>query len=322
MSSPTIASVDRTPKPCLHPRARHQHGTALAYDKDDCRCLPCVRAASEAGHRERYRTATGTHTYVDAAAARQHVDRLLEVLTVGQIEQRSGVNRTAIRVLVGDFPGRPATKRITHTTEARLLAVTPDRVGPEQSGIVDGTGTRRRFRALIALGWPAKHLGDRLGFSSRTNWHLTSPEIAVTYPVLVSTRDAVRALYGELSLRTPAPGRNSTLARGIAVARGWLPPSAWDDDSMDDPAVEPWTGEVADDRDDVDEFAVELVLDGQPMHLAGRELELAALALSDRGLTYAEIAARCRSDADTVRRVLNTARARIARERQRQQAVA
>jgi hypothetical protein len=273
-------TVDRTPKPCPHPRANHQHGTFLAYDKDDCRCWPCLAANSAQGRAERYRTATGTHTYVPADPARTHIQQLLETLTVGQIEQRSGVHRTAIRVLIGDFPGRPASKRITRTTERALLAVEADRVGTEQHGWVDGTGTRRRFRALIALGWPARTLGDRLGFSSRTNWFLTCPDIDDAAPIRASTRTAVRRLYDELSLTKPAPARQVTRARGIATARRWAPPLAWDDDTIDDPAAAP---DLGDQVDDVDEFAVEQVLAGERMTLTGATLHAAVHALAAAG---------------------------------------
>lgn len=240
VSSMTDMAIARD---CPHPRARHQHGTRLAYQKDGCRCTPCLRAASRQNKLIAYRTHAGTHTYVDAAIARDHVNRLLATLTVGQIEQRSGVHRTAIRVLVGDFPGRPASKRITRTTHAALLAVRPVRVGPETSGLVDRCGTQRRLRALIALGWTARYLTRRLGMSSRTIGTVTADLGA---PVRVSTRARVAALYDELALAIPAPSRGTTIARGVARRNGWVPPLAWDDDAIDDPAATPDLGQQGD----------------------------------------------------------------------------
>ncbi len=38
------AKVDRTPKPCLHKIADHQHGTYACYTLDACRCAPCCEA--------------------------------------------------------------------------------------------------------------------------------------------------------------------------------------------------------------------------------------------------------------------------------------
>lgn len=248
------------PVPCRHPRARHQHGTYLAHDKDGCHCSACVTAARRHAKQQAYRTATGTSSYVPADRTRSHVRALLDSLTVGQIERRSGVNRTAIRVLIGDFPGRPPAKRITRTTEAALMAVTAQRVGDESDGLVDAAGTRRRLRALVALGWPLKHLHLRLGCSTRTVWLLAgstaSDEAAL---VNVRTRDAVRRLYDDLSLSVPSPGRATTRARNIASARGWPPPLAWDDDDIDDPAAAPATGPTTEAV--VDHVAVELAVE-------------------------------------------------------------
>lgn len=283
-----MSAVDRTPKPCVHPRANHRHGTHLAFDKDRCRCEPCEVANRRHDKATRYRTVTGTHTYVDAEPARQHVTQLLEHLTLGQVEQRSGVHRTAIRVLIGAAPGRPASKRITRTTATALLAVRGDRVGPEEHGLVDGTGTRRRLRALVALGWPVRHLQTRARVSSRTTWLLTQPTHDDTL-ILVSTRETFRRLYDELSLTRPAPSRGVTRARALAAARGWPPPLAWDDETIDDPAASPQL--TVDDGDDViDPIAVDVAVAGErPVTLTRAErfaaLErLAAAGLPDRAI--------------------------------------
>lgn len=228
---------------CPHPRARHQHGTYLAFSKDRCHCPPCTAAYRAHAKRVAYRTATGTHTYVDAGHARRHVQQLLSTLTVGQIQQRSGVNRTTIRVLLGVFPGRPESKRITRTTHAALLAVRPARIGPETSGWVDRSGTQRRLRALIALGWTARHLTRTLHMSTRTMGLLTADTGTA---VRASTRTAVAALYDDLALTIPAPSRSTTVAKRIARRNGWVPPLAWDDDTIDDPQATPDLGQQVD----------------------------------------------------------------------------
>lgn len=282
--------IDRTRRPCLHPRANHQHGTHLAYDKDGCRCEPCNAANLRYDKRVRYRTATGTHSYVPAGRAREHVTELLAVLTVGQIEARSGIHRTAIRVLVGTFPGRPPSKRITRTTEASLLAVEPVRVGPEQHGLVDGTGTRRRICALIALGWPARTIATRLGASSRNMWELTGPTAPVRALVTVRLRDAVTRLYDEISLVVPPRSAHTTRARNIAAARGWVPPLAWDDDTIDDPAATP-TLDAPDLRGGVDDVAIDRAIAGDPARpLTRAERWLAIERLARTGLPDNEIA--------------------------------
>lgn len=234
-----MARPTRMRRDCQHPRANHQHGTHLAYRKDDCRCPECMAAARRDAKLTAYRTRHGTHTYVDADRARRHVLALLDQLTVGQVERRSGVHRTSIRVLIGDFPDRPPSKRITGQTERALLAVTPELVGPEVQGLVDRTGTRRRMQALVALGHPIAHLTRRLNMSNRTGWMLIDDRN--TAQVTVATRDKVCEAYAQLSM-TVTQGRHATRARNIAADRGWVPPLAWDDESLDDPAARPAAG--------------------------------------------------------------------------------
>lgn len=219
---------------CTHPRAKHVHGHHLTAGRDHCKGEACTRAARKHAKLTAYRRATGTSSYVAAGPARAHVLALLEVLTVGQIEARSGVHRTAIRVLTGDFPGKPASKRITRTTAAGLLSVTPVAAATETQCLVNATGTRRRLRALAALGWPMRHITERLGCSPRTTWLITHrPRQSLT--VLASTRDAVAALYAELSTSPPPSTRQTSIVRRLAFERGWAPPAAWDDDTIDDP---------------------------------------------------------------------------------------
>lgn len=242
---------------CTHPRANHQHGTHLAFSKDGCHCGPCTKAHRRHCKQVRHNTETGGHTYTDPTAAREHVQQLLLAgLTFGQIEARSGVHRTATKVLLGVFPNRGASKRITKKTEAALLAVTATHLGDEVHCEVDATGTRRRMQALIALGWSGRLLQRRLGMSSRTLWCLLRG--MDNGLVHASTRANVAALYDELSLLVPPAGRVRTRARNIAQANGWLPPLAWDDDTLDDPMTGPaheYDAEV--DVDELDEIAIE-----------------------------------------------------------------
>lgn len=288
-------------RPCLHKRARHQHGTYLAHDKDGCRCMPCKVATRRRAKRVAFRTATGTSSYVDADPARAHVRELLDAVTVRQIEERSGVHRTAIRVLVGDFPGRPASKRITRKTEAALLAVTGARIGPESGGLVDATGTRRRLRALVALGWPVEQLRARLGVSSKTTWLLTDDGVADdVMAVTVRVRDAVCALYDELSMTLPEPSRARTLAQRRARALSWVPPLAWDDDSIDDPAARPVRG--APEVHGVDPVAVDLAVEGHDVSLTRAERWAAVERLTRRGMPDGVIAQRVGVSENTVQR--------------------
>lgn len=223
---------------CTHPRAKHEHGTYLSFARDHCKGEACRRAARKHAKVSAYRTATGTSSYIDAEPARAHVLTLRDHLTIGQIEARSGVHRTAIRVLIGDWPGRPASKRVTRATEAALLAVSPVAIAGEAHCLVNATGTRRRLQALAALGWPVQTLNLRLGCSSRTTF-LIMRRSRKARMVTASTRDAVAALYAKLSVAPPPPSRQTSRVRRHAFERGWAPPVAWDEEQIDDPRAYP-----------------------------------------------------------------------------------
>ncbi len=98
-------------------------------------------------------------------------------------------------------------------------------------GVVDSTGTRRRIEALMSIGWRKTDIGGRLGVSDRTvGQYRSQPR------VLRRTAATVRGLYDALS-ETPGPSR-MTAARSRTM--GMVPPIGWDDDTIDDPAAQPW----------------------------------------------------------------------------------
>ena len=157
---------------------------------------------------------------------------------------------------------------------------------------VDATGTRRRIHALMRLGWPADRLGAHLAVSGAAvrEWTYTSK-------VRRSTAARVAELYDRLCW-TPGP---STKTRARAVAAGWPPPLAWDDDTIDDPKARPSTGAYADrKRAPVDEVAVQRALHGDPVHLRPAERAEAVRRLTAAGHSAADIAERLRTTTRTV----------------------
>lgn len=136
-----------------------------------------------------------------------------------------------------------------------------------QRRLVDSTGTIRRIQALLALGWTYTELGRRAGGftqdwaamiikSSKTNSH---------------TRQRVADLYAELSM-TIGP---SSQGRTRAQAKGWLPPLAWDDDTIDDPAAQPWRTPSRQRKSRiVDEVLVQRALSGHPVKANSDERRL------------------------------------------------
>lgn len=323
-----MTAIDRAPKPCLHPRANHQHGTRLAYCLDRCRCLPCAAANSEHAvrqHRQQAygRTLTGL---VDAEPVRAHVQAVLAT-GVGwkRVARVAKVHSSSVsRLLYGRARegGRrePPTKRMRPAIARALLAVPIPEMQQLPGGvIVEGAGTARRLQALATVGWSI----DRLATTRDIDRQSLDGALRGR-PVLARTAQAVAAAYEELWNRAPIPadrfeqgGITRTINR--ATRAGWLPPAAWDDDEIDDPAAQPILVDDAE-EDLVDEHAIDLVLDAQPMRLTGRTLDVAVERLAAAGLDAATIADRVRSDETTVRRIRNTAQVRAARAAAREDA--
>lgn len=245
-----------------------------------------------------------TSRYVEPSRARAHVIELLETLTVGQIEQRSGVHRTVIRSLVGDIPGRPQASRIAARSEAAILAVDNRAVGTETSGLVNAAGSRRRLRALVALGHPRRFLAGQLDVSVRAVRMLVDRDDQAF--VRAATRAAVIALYDELSMTIPPTSRESLAARTFAAEHGWVPPLAWDDETIDDPEAETdrGFGGEHETEDDVDEIAVERAIAGdQPGGLRPAERRAIVKTLNERGVSDTEIERRTGISSRTVSRI-------------------
>ena len=107
----------------------------------------------------------------------------------------------------------------------------------------DAAGTRRRLQALVRGGWSLGLMSARLG-CTRQVLRLT---LHRSERVTAATAGAVRELYDELWDQPPPEGtrfekRAATMARRYARERGWVPPLAWDDDEIDDPAAVPAPG--------------------------------------------------------------------------------
>lgn len=114
------------------------------------------------------------------------------------------------------------------------------------SPLIDATGTRRRIQALNAIGWDNGRIMKRLGmdpYGSRTLFRGAR--------VHQNTAAKVARVYDELSM-TPGP---SVRARLHAQRRGYAPPLAWDDDTIDDPNAVPDLGAPDDDTAWADDVA-------------------------------------------------------------------
>lgn len=245
--------MDRTPKPCLHPQAKHEHGTRLAYTLDGCRCWPCCHARSVYGRQLAY--GRKARQDVDPTPVREHVAKLQAAgLGTRRIAELAGVNRKALQRL-------HARKYVTAEIADRVLAV-PLTSEPGGAQLIDATGTHRRMQALSALGWSNVKLARELGMTVGNYGAMLKRPL-----ILARHACEVRELYDRLSTRVPVPTSGYDEAgikrvKAAAERNGWAPPLAWDDDTIDDPKARPNRGPVRVREFVIDDIAVQRVIDG------------------------------------------------------------
>lgn len=152
-------------------------------------------------------------------------------------------------------PACGSCKRAAAAAEARYVMLRSQGV---QSRI-DPTGTQRRLRALVALGYTWRALDGYLGYHNMAEKWGNQP-LRYVFP---STVAKVAAVYERLSMTLPpnettAEKAAASKARGLARRKGWPPPLAWTD--IDDPTEIPtgWerlaTDAVADRHAELDDL--------------------------------------------------------------------
>ena len=178
---------------------------------------------------------------VEAAAVRRHVQSLRDAgLGMRRIAELSGVSRSVLRsLLIGRHErGWGPSGRISLDNATKLLSVSMDtgRLQVAGGSLVDMTGTTRRLRALVAIGYTQTDLCARLGITSANGTQLFTASRKGR--VRATTACQVASLYDELSM-TPGPSQD---ARNRAHRKGWAPPLAWDDDTIGSPEAQPNPG--------------------------------------------------------------------------------
>ena len=195
-------------------------------------------------HRDRQIAYGRWEPFVPADRARGHV-RWLSSCGVGweQAATLAGVPKGTVSKLLYGAGGTPPSRRIRPETEAAILAVRPALDVVDGRTIVDGTGTRRRLQALARCGWPMSRLSARLDGPGRQLDTILRRDARVR----AATARAVRVLYDDLWDQAPPEETRedraaAAYARNRARKQGWVPPLAWDDDEIDDPAAVPARG--------------------------------------------------------------------------------
>lgn len=206
------------------------HGTANRYSYG-CRCQPCTKAATRADAERKLARLAGKPRSVPADPIGAHVKALTERgLTTWQIGRESGVEPSTVRRLLAG-----QQKTVWSRTADRILAVPLDvRVS---LGDVPSVGAVRRVRALYALGHFNYEIASVAGISRDAVCALAGGRWST---IKVGMDDGVRAAYDRLSMSTG----QSAKTRSWAQRNGWVPPLAWDDETIDDPDTVPHTDGV------------------------------------------------------------------------------
>ncbi len=280
---PKLSRRSRPLRDCAHPGQPHRHGTRSAYVFDRCGCDDCTAANRDQAQERARRKILARWGFqdpdlVDGDVVRAH---LRELMAAGmgwrRIAAVAGVgSSTVCHILYGKYADNPAhpehrppRKQVRRDAAAKLLAV---RVEVADGALVDGTGVRRRLQALVAIGWSQTRLAGLLG--------VTVPNLSKVIhgegQIRKSTVAAVHRIYEQCWRAAPVPvsrfeQAGITRATGVAAQYGWVPPMAWDDDTIDDPFATPDLGASVPAGPARVENALDLLAKGEsPAHIARR----------------------------------------------------
>lgn len=284
----------------MRPIQHTEHGQYGYAKRTHCDCELCVSCVRRYDKERRLRLYRGQSNRVDSTEARLHVEYLVAAgITYGQIAAATGekVKESQIRRLIEGNPrnGRQPVRFLYPQTIEALLAVTYRRAASQESK-VSPVGTRRRIAALNYMGYGTIDIARLMGVTEEAVRGWTDRDV-----VLVSTVKRVKEFYDTYSMK---PGTNERM-RWRAYRQDFVSPMAWDDDTIDDPATEPF---AASDEPIVDEVAIRRAMHGDQVTLTRAERLEAVRLLTDAGHSSADIAARLGQDKRAVVRDRATVR--------------
>lgn len=204
-------------------RSCYQHG---------CRADACRNANYRYMSALRLEYNRGQQRRVSATQTLAHIERLYAAgWTQAKIARAAGVEHRVIGAVTR------GQANVAKKTALGVLSI-PIEQPPTDDRDIDATGTVRRVRALVAIGWPIAQLAPKFEL------YVTAlGEISRGVPQVRAMTAARIALHYRTLSRTPGP---SARARNDAGRKGWHGPLAWDD--IDDPLAEPDIDPHADKR--------------------------------------------------------------------------
>lgn len=208
------------------------HGVLDTYVNHGCRCAACTKASREYGRRRaRLRAYGQLEELVPLEQVAAHI-AWLSTQGVGsrQIAQLANIGRMTVEQVT-----RPSSYRrgVTPRVAAAILAVRPTLDALADSALTTSAGTQRRLQALMVLGWSLSQIQRATGTSAL---HRCLTRETVTAKLAREVRDFYDAHWTS-SPKADRPHAQTAITRTRLRAEkaGWLPPLAWDDDTIDDP---------------------------------------------------------------------------------------
>lgn len=217
----------------MRPLRSLEHGEYGFARREKCRCEPCLRAVYLYGKRRKYDADVGNLRRVDAAPAREHLQQLLDAgVSLHQIMMSTGNkvwHKQLRNILDGNEEYGEVTWILPHTEDA-ILSVTYEKAMECSFTFTSAIGVHRRLRALRRIGYSLPMLAEHLGLSySAVYRYQTMDQVRTT------TLESVTKMYDELHMTIGPDEREMWMA----YRKDWLPPMAWDDETIDDPDAKP-----------------------------------------------------------------------------------
>lgn len=219
MKGPRLSK--KSPEPI--PGYRHPSESAYAAG---CGCEPCLAMRRRSGKR---RAIYGPTLVPVGAELPGHLGQLVaEGYSGAVIAEAVGMDEQIVYTLLAG--GQVRLRRDYHSA---LLAVDRSVILARASehARVPLVGAQRRVRALAWIGWDPVHLAEGL----TDQRYLSQVRVGAYETVAAGKHRWIAELYDRHSM-TRGPSRR---AEARARRQGWAAPLAWDDESIDNPAVNP-----------------------------------------------------------------------------------
>lgn len=197
------------------------------YQNCKCRCDDCRRAQSRYAKQRRVKLAQGINDLVDAAPAREHVQKLMSMgMSHGTIALQAGMPNSSLQALLGVKTNAKPLRRMHRRTARRVLAVTYTPMVGEN--FVAATATQRRLQDLGLRGFSSGELSTLCGVQKHT---ITEVRAGKRRLVRISTAEAVEELHRQLEGKSPTLTSRRGQSALIAAAKRhkYAPLAAWDD---------------------------------------------------------------------------------------------